>query len=248
MRLLDSLPHVISNPFDPRLRQLALGIRALSSDWAISEMKGRECSKSMWLSHAAFVHGLVLYFKPNTIVDLGVFHGCSTIAMGLALKKLGRGKIYAVDTWEGDPHAGKYGDDVFDAFVLDTKELDLADYIIPTRMQFSQASHEIQESVDLLHVDGYHTFIALRSDFHAFRGHLKPGAVTLFHDVSNWGFPGLKLYWKYLSLRYRSFRFDHASGLGIILTDGGGRSLGLPIRSDLTTRNDVIRDRMLSCL
>jgi methyltransferase family protein len=117
-KLLDLLPDALADPVDPRLKQVVLGLETLRSDWDIIEMRSRECSHSIWRGHAAFAHSLVMYFQPATIVDLGVFKGCSTVAMALALKRLGRGKIYAVDTWQGDDHLGQYNEDVFNTFAL----------------------------------------------------------------------------------------------------------------------------------
>lgn len=42
----------------------------------------------------------VLKEKPTKIVEFGVLDGYSTIAFALALKELGRGKVYAYDIWE----------------------------------------------------------------------------------------------------------------------------------------------------
>jgi hypothetical protein len=120
----------------------------------------------------------------------------------------------------------------------------LAEIVRPMKMLFSDSARAIREPVDFLHVDGFHTFAAARRDFGDFKTSLRPGAVVLFHDVSNWSFPDLRAYWRLLSLRYRSFRFDHASGLGVILTRGGDKSLGLPDRSSLVDRYRLIRDRI----
>jgi hypothetical protein len=98
--------------------------------------------------------------------------------------------------------------------------------------------------VDLLHIDGFHTFRAARADFRLFRDRLSPGAPVLFHDVYNRDFPGLLALWPWLALRYRTFRFQHASGLGILLAPGGDRTLGLPRRRTLTETYAAIRHRL----
>jgi Methyltransferase domain len=244
--VLDVLPGFLADPLDRRLGKLVLGLQSVCSDWQLEAMRGLSCSRSLWLGHAAFVHALVLYLRPRVIVDLGVLQGCSTVAMALALKRLGRGVVYAVDTWEGDEDTGFYGPDVFDRFREEIQLLDLEQQVIPLKMRFEEAPGHITEPVDLLHVDGFHTFRAARSDFRLFRPQLRPGSVALFHDVYNWNFGEMLLLWRLLALRYRSYRIKHSSGLGIVLIPGGDRTLGLPANDNVLEHYQVIRQRMFS--
>lgn len=242
--LLDHLPGWLADPWDDRLGRLVLGLQSIRSDWDVGAMKGLACSRSVWLGHAAFAHALTLYYRPRVIVDLGVFAGCSSIAMGLALKQLGRGKVYAVDTWMGDEHTGAYGGHVYEQFLEDIRTLGLEDHVVPLRMLFSEAAGQIDGPVDLLHVDGLHTFAAARRDFLQFRDRLSPGAPVLFHDVYNRGFPGMLLLWQWLAWRYRTYRLKHASGLGILLARGGDRTLGLPHLPRLIHLYEYLRRRI----
>lgn len=50
------------------------------------------------------LYELVLDLKPRKIVEFGVLNGYSTVAMAMALDKLGRGTIHAYDLWEKYPH------------------------------------------------------------------------------------------------------------------------------------------------
>lgn len=242
--LLDRLPGFIADPLDWRFKQFALGIQSVRTDWDLESMKGMRCARSIWLGHAAFAHALVLHRKPKVIVDLGVFEGCSTFAMGLALKRLGSGKIYAVDSWQGDMHIGNYNDRVYRVFLEQRDALGLRDYVIPMKMLFSEAHRIVNEQVDILHVDGIHTFRAARSDFLLFRDHLAPGAVVMFHDVYNNEFPSMHILWKYLSMQYRSHRLEHSSGLGLILARGGDRNLGLESAINAHKRIEAIQRRI----
>ena len=164
--------------------------------------------------------------------------------MGLALKRLGSGRIYAVDCWEGDEHAGHYGEELYRKFLEERTAFGLEEYVVPMRMFFSEAAGSIDGPVDLLHVDGLHTFRAASDDFRLFRDRLTPGAVVLLHDVYNNEFPGLRVLWKLLSWHYRSYRLNHSSGLGLILARGGDRSLGLPCGLHVHERIRVIRRRI----
>ena len=46
------------------------------------------------------LYNKVLELKPNKIVEFGCLYGYSTVAMALALKELGQGKIYCYDLFE----------------------------------------------------------------------------------------------------------------------------------------------------
>ena len=50
------------------------------------------------------LYELVLDLKPQKIIEFGVLGGYSTVAMAMALDKLGRGVIHAYDLWEKYPH------------------------------------------------------------------------------------------------------------------------------------------------
>jgi hypothetical protein len=75
------------------------------------------------------------------------------------------GTYYAVDTWTGDKHSGNYDDSVF-------RSVDdhLRDYYrgiaYLLRMTFDEAANQFdQETLDILHIDGLHTYDAVKHDF-----------------------------------------------------------------------------------
>jgi predicted O-methyltransferase YrrM len=149
-------------------------------------------------------------------VELGSFSGFSTFAMGLALRDLGAGgKLYAVDTWVGDKHSGLYGEDVYQSFLQNRHDLGLDRTVSPLRMTFEAASRTIAPAVDLLHIDGLHTFKAVYSDFNHFRRHLTPNAIVLFHDVYTF-YRQMRLFWTLMSRRYPSYLIPYSHGLGVI--------------------------------
>lgn len=43
--------------------------------------------------------GLVLGYRPNITVELGVWYGRGALSLALAHKELGRGMVYAIDAW-----------------------------------------------------------------------------------------------------------------------------------------------------
>ena len=174
--------------------------------------------ESAWLGHIPFARWLVEAVKPQTIVELGTHKGASFIAFCEALIELGLpGKIHAVDTWEGDEHAGFYGEDVYQS-VLDLVRNRAPETGRLHRMTFDEARSDFQEgSVDILHIDGLHTYDAVRHDFELWKSTVADGGVILFHDISERkdDFGVWKL-WDEVKEGRPSFEFHHCHGLGVL--------------------------------
>jgi hypothetical protein len=202
-----------------KLRQQILDLEVKKRDRNLQqlfELEAHSPVRSSWIGLGTIAYEVVLHFKPQKIVELGSLNGFSTFAMGLALRDLQRdGRIYAVDTWMGDKHSGLYEEEVYQSFLENRHKLSLDNTVFPLRMTFAEASKQITSPIDLLHVDGLHTFKAVTSDFNAFRHLLAPDAIVLFHDVYT-KFRGMRLFWALISRRYPSYRIPYSHGLGVI--------------------------------
>jgi hypothetical protein len=127
-------------------------------------------------------------------------------------------KCYAVDTWRGDEQAGLYDETVF-AEVNAHNERRYAAFSRLLRMTFDEALSQFSgESIDLLHIDGLHTYEAVRHDFEAWLPKLAPGAVVMFHDTAvREGNFGVWKLWEELQARYtHNIEFSHSHGLGVL--------------------------------
>ena len=173
---------------------------------------------SAWLTHGAFASWLIASLEPKTVVELGTHNGFSYFAFCEAAQRLGLPtKCFALDTWEGDDQAGFYDEQVYRS----VSEVSTANY--PTsstllRGYFDESLAMFEnESIDLLHIDGQHTYEDVKHDFLSWRPKLSNRAVVLFHDVAERENDfGVWRLWEELAPGQASFSFEHGHGLGVL--------------------------------
>jgi len=189
----------------------------------VSDISNPNLTTSPWSGHRYFAYDLISFLCPETIVELGTHYGCSLFCFAQAIKdnELPTSLI-AVDTWEGDDHAGFYDNSVFE-LVKET----IADHfqyidITLVRKTFNEALSEIRDgSIDIIHIDGLHTYAAVKHDFDTWKVKLKEDGIVLFHDIDKSSGYGSSDYWYEIRDQYPSLTFGHHSfGLGILFPKG----------------------------
>jgi len=177
---------------------------------------------SSWAGHRTFAYDLVSAIRPESIVELGSFVGASLFAFAQAIKDARLPtSLIAVDTWLGDEHAGYYGEGVYQ-FVQEISASAFAEqHVRLLRKTFLEARADVPDnSVTILHIDGLHTYEAVREDFETWLCKVAPEGIVLFHDVATEKEFGSVIYWRELSERYPSLAFHHSHGLGILFPNG----------------------------
>ena len=88
-------------------------------------------------------------------------------------------------------------------------------------MDFDNALSMFEDSsIDLLHIDGYHTYEAVKHDFTSWYPKLSENSIVLFHDIEvRKGDFGVYRLWEELS-ELPHFEFSHSNGLGILFPTG----------------------------
>ena len=179
-----------------------------------------------WFGHRWFAYDLVRWGRPDVVVELGTHYGVSFFAFCQAVSDAGYpAGLHAVDTWAGDPHAGEYGEEVIEV----VQRIQATAYphldITLHRCFFSEALDRFpDESVDLLHIDGFHTYDAVRDDFETWLPKLAPGGIVLFHDVAHESGYGSADYYAELATQFPSLTFPHSFGLGVLAPKGVGEN------------------------
>lgn len=212
-------------------------------------MKPERLPPSGWIGHIPFAGWLVRELRPRVLVELGTHNGGSYLAFCQAVRENNLPtNCFAVDTWHGDEHAGIYGEEVFSELSRYHQE-HYAAFSQLLRMTFDAALTCFDDaSVDLLHIDGLHTYEAVKHDFETWLPKLSRRGVILFHDIKvrerNFGVWKL---WETISKQYPSFEFSHAYGLGVLLV---GTDVPESVRrlADASTSEGVVVDRLFERL
>ena len=179
-----------------------------------TQLKGKA-----WVGHTPFAYWLIMTIKPKILVELGTHGGGSFFSFCQSVLDNGLNtRTYAVDTWLGEKHAGLYSGSVFEE-VSNFNEKHFANFSTLMKMKFDKALTKFEDgTVDLLHIDGFHSYDAVSHDFNTWNKKLSKDAVVLFHDtnVFRQGF-GVHQFWGELKNKWPSqcFEFKHSHGLGI---------------------------------
>jgi hypothetical protein len=198
-------------------------------------------TRSAWAAHIPFGMFLVDIVRPGLLVELGTYTGVSFSAFCQAVKELGlETRCHAVDTWQGDDQSGYYGEETLIDLKahIETQYKGFAQLIEST---FDQALDRFEDgTIDLLHIDGHHTYESVRHDFESWLPKMSVRGVVLLHDtnVREPGFGVWKL-WEELKSTYPHFEFIHEHGLGILAT-GNEMSNGLRLLTGTSPDEAVI--------
>lgn len=202
--------------------------RSQQAAWIVSEpayesdLLNPELAISPWQGHRDFAYDLIGFVRPRLIVELGVHYGCSYFAFCQAVKDRGlQTRVIGVDTWEGDEHCGHYGGEVYELVARTRASLFDDNRFALRRSRFDEAAGAFDDnSIDLLHIDGLHTYDAVRGDFTAWLPKLAKDGIVLMHDVApSSGYESAR-FWGEIKQRHPHFEFLNQWGLGILFPKG----------------------------
>ncbi len=172
---------------------------------------------SAWTQLVPVMFSLFTLLRPRRYVELGVHNGMSFFAACQIAEKLSiPAECVAIDSWVGDVHASFHDASVFENFRAQLAEKYPHQYLLQS--YFAAALNCFEDgSVDLLHIDGLHTYEAVKDDFDTWLPKMSEAGVIIFHDTNEFGRGfGVWRLWAELKQRYPAYEFSHQHGLGII--------------------------------
>lgn len=171
-----------------------------------------------WSGHLPFACDLIHTLRPATFVELGTHTGESYFAFCQAIDESGvNGRAFAVDTWRGDLHTGSYGEQIFrDVSDWNNRYTRFSSLL---RMTFDEAAERFEyDSIDLLHIDGGHTYEIVKHDFELWWPKIKAGGVVVLHDSNERGQDfGVWRWLQEIREGLPAEQFLHSHGLAVVL-------------------------------
>lgn len=218
LSVLNETPDLVAPPLglrgEPTISQLLTSRQTESLFWPSCA----PMTPSAWHGHVTFSHWVMAAIRPRRVVELGTHYGVSFLAFCNAVQRLGiEAQCFAIDTWAGDEHTGAYSEKIY-ADLAQFVEGRFPGFAHLIREYFDTALHKFSDgSIDLLHIDGLHTYDAVSNDFRTWLPKMSRGGVILFHDVAirDRDF-GVWRLWEEIAPRLPNFRFEHSAGLGVL--------------------------------
>jgi predicted O-methyltransferase YrrM len=195
-------------------KSLEITLKRIAEDHWLAGVK--DYVPSAWIGHAPFLKYLIREVRPKTFVELGTHFGFSYFVACETINELNLAtRCYAIDHWSGDKHASFYDESVFESVAkLNLKYEDFSKLL---RMTFLEGRSVIEDPIDLLHIDGLHTYEAVKEDFESWLPKMSSNGIIILHDihVRREDF-GVHKLWSEIKLRFETMEFVGSYGLGVV--------------------------------
>ncbi len=127
------------------------------------------------------LYNLVRKIRPKVVVEIGSYLGASASFLAAAMERFSpQSRLYCVDTWQNDA-MDEAKRDTYDRFLQNTMKH--AHRIHPMRGQSIDVATNFPDRIDLLFIDGDHSYAAVKGDWTHWSPHLHSDACVAMHDV-----------------------------------------------------------------
>lgn len=151
-----------------------------------------EAARYPELKHAFTVHShltnqerIVLYeqsLRAARVAEIGSYIGASACCFGAAALARGGAKVVCIDTWNNDAMTEGHRD-TWAEFTKNTEQY--ASFLVPVRglsTTVVESVRSIVPSIDVLFIDGDHSYEGVKADWEAYKSFLAAGSTVIFHD------------------------------------------------------------------
>jgi predicted O-methyltransferase YrrM len=175
--LLNRKPNLDNMPFDLPVKD-RLQFEHLAGLFASTSLDHGVIS--MPVRQAAYLFGLIRELKPQKVIEIGRYKGGSTLLIAAAMN--GEGEFWSIDI--GEKEARLQGDETsrpFDRQLVDVcRRFGLRVNII---VGDSRTIRIETNEVDLVFIDGDHSYEGVRNDFERFGKRVRVGGAVIFDDA-----------------------------------------------------------------
>jgi hypothetical protein len=195
---------------------------------------------SAWTTNIPIAFWLIKTVKPHTLVELGTERGISYMAFNQAVTRLGLPtESFAVDLWLYEEFGKRFGDIVYES-VLKYNNENYSSFSKIIRSSFDDVAPQFNKGqIDLLHIDGTHTYKAVKNDYDTWINKMSERGVIIFHDINVIDEAktfGVHIFWNEIRKKYPSFSFNFREGLGVL---GVGNNQPKPLKFLFSADNDT---------
>jgi predicted O-methyltransferase YrrM len=103
--------------------------------------------------------------------------------MGLALKELGQGRLFAIDPHTRTDWNDTESVDTLEIMRSNLKRFGVEDQVEILRCFSARAAEQWSRPIDLLFIDGDHSCEGVKRDWALFAPHVKEFGIVMFHDT-----------------------------------------------------------------
>jgi predicted O-methyltransferase YrrM len=155
-------------------------LRALCRDRVVHDDAGKcyPLEDAISATHAAKLYQMVLKHRPNLVVEVGMAHGVSTLAILTALdRSAGPGSLISIDSHQGRVYHGIGVLNVRRAGLEHRHQL----LEMPSHLALPQLL-AADSRIEFSYIDGWHTFDYALVDFFYLDKMTSPGGIVAFND------------------------------------------------------------------
>jgi predicted O-methyltransferase YrrM len=155
---------------------------------AISERNDHKLLEEKFFASGLGDSAWVLYalaksLKPDVCVEIGAARGKSACYVGMALKENGKGKIYSIDPHEKTEWNDSISVDTYDVIQQNIQDCQVEPFVEIVRSYSDKAGSTWDKSIDIIFIDGDHSYDGVKRDWELFLPHMSEFGVVIFHDT-----------------------------------------------------------------